>query len=269
MILEMLRPIVLILFVIAPFGVALAADMTINCRLKGGSLVRLPAEACRAEGGSPVIESALPVPMAVPAPVDGNADGEMPPADPKLAAAQKEIIDLLARPVVDTTPLKQKPEGIERSASFDGCKLMVDEILHIDLGNLFSTRKDFKINSVIDLQKINRDEFGILGKITSKGGVLEAVAVYFEQPKDGSNISISVLVPGKGGLQKYRTHSLSAYWSAPRYDLWIEDEYGYAKETGSGNTATDKVRILLLVNSSDDAEKLKGALEEMHTLCKF
>jgi hypothetical protein len=167
--------------------------------------------------------------------------------------------------------LKRDPEGIERTARFDGCRLMVDENLHIKLGNLFSVWKDFKISSVIDFQKINRDEFGILGKITSKGGDLEAVAVYFEEPKrkDGNTISISVLEPRKGGYEKYRSHSSSAYWSAPRDDLWIVDEYGYAKDTRWGTEATDEIRILLIVNSSDEAEKLTVALEDIHVMCKL
>jgi hypothetical protein len=267
---KMLCPAISILLSLALHGVGQAADMAIDCRLKGGSVVQLSAEACRIEGGMPIIEAAPPASGAVPGSTDGGTAKDQPPVDSKLAAAQKVIVDLLGKPVKDATPLKQNLEGIERTARFDGCKLMVDEILHIDLGNLFSTRKDFKISSVIDFQKINRDEFGILGKITSKGGDLEAVAVYFEEPKrkDGNNISISVLEPRKGGYEKYRSHSSSAYWSTPRDDLWIVDEYGYAKVTRWGTEATDKIRILLIVNSSDDAEKLKVALEDIHAICK-
>jgi len=268
MLMKILSPAILILFAIELHGVAHAADMKIDCRLKGGSVVQLSAGACGIEGGSPANEAPPLAPAAMPVPVDGGVAGEQPLVDSKLAAAQRAIVDLLGKPVVDTTPLIQKPEGIERTSRFDGCRLMVDEIMHIDLGNLFSQRKSFKISSVIDLQKIGQDEFGILGEINSKGGDLKGVAVYFEQRKKGANMSISVLQPKNGGLEKYRTHSLSAYWSAPRYDLWIADEYGYPKETVSGNAATDKVRILLIVNSADDAEKLKNALEDVRAMCK-
>jgi hypothetical protein len=252
---KMLYLTISILFGLTLHGVGRAADMAIDCRLKGGSVVQLSTEACRIEGGIPIIETVPPASGAVPGSAEGGAAKDQPPVDSKLAAAQKVIVALLGKPVVDTTPLKRDPEGIERTARFDGCRLMVDENLHIKLGNLFSVWKDFKISSVIDFQKINRDEFGILGKITSKGGDLEAVAVYFEEPKrkDGNTISISVL----------------AYWSAPRDDLWIVDEYGYAKDTRWGTEATDEIRILLIVNSSDEAEKLTVALEDIHVMCKL
>jgi hypothetical protein len=265
---KMLYLTISILFGLTLHGVGRAADMAIDCRLKGGSVVQLSTEACRIEGGIPIIETVPPASGAVPGSAEGGAAKDQPPVDSKLAAAQKVIVALLGKPVVDTTPLKRDPEGIERTARFDGCRLMVDENLHIKLGNLFSVWKDFKISSVIDFQKINRDE---LGKITSKGGDLEAVAVYFEEPKrkDGNTISISVLEPRKGGYEKYRSHSSSAYWSAPRDDLWIVDEYGYAKDTRWGTEATDEIRILLIVNSSDEAEKLTVALEDIHVMCKL
>lgn len=281
MLTKMLRPAILGLLALAPLAVSQAADMAIDCRLKGGTMVQLPAEACKLEGGAPVNEAASPTsPIspasgAVPKPADGNTAGNQPPPGDatrhsKLEETQKWIVDLLGKPVGTTLSLKGNPEGIERTAKFDGCRLIVDEMLHIDYGNLFSARKDFKINSVIDFQNINREEFGVLGKITSKGGDLSAAAVYFEEPKrkGGNNISISVLNLGKGGYTKYTSHGPGAYWDAPRDDFWIADEYGYPKDNGWGNVATDKIRILLIVNSSDDAARLKSAMEEVDTMCK-
>ena len=268
MLMKMLRPIILILLACVPYGVAHAEDMKINCRLKGGSVVQLTAEACEIEGGSPLSEAAPSAPGAMPAPAVEGVVKDPSPVDARLAAAQKAIIDLLGKPVVDATPLNRNPEGIERAAKFDGCRLMVDEVLHIKYGNLFSVWKDFKISSVIDLQKISRDEFGVLKEINSKGGDLKAAAVYLEERKEGGNISISVLEPKNGGYAKYRSHGPSAYWSAYRDDLWIADEYGYPKETVLGNVATDKIRILFIVNSADDAEKLKAALQDLHAICK-
>jgi hypothetical protein len=275
MLTKMLRPAVLILLALAPLGVGHAADMAIDCKLKGGTVVQLPAEACKMEGGAPVNAAASPASGVVFKPVDGNTSGNQPPpsdatSHSKLQETQKWIIDLLGKPVETKTPLNRNPEGIERTAKFDGCQLVVDENLHIQYGNLFSTSKDFKISAVIDFRNINREEFGVLGKITSKGGDLSGVAVYFEEPKrkGGNNISISVLNLREGNYTKYTSHGPSAYWDAPRDDLWMADEYGYAKDNGWDNVATDKIRILLIVNSSDDAARLKNALEEVNTMCK-
>jgi hypothetical protein len=266
------------LLAFSPYCAVYAAEITIDCRLKGGTVVQLPAQACMMEGGAPVNVAAtptLPATAVVPQSTDGNsAEVKSSSADIASRAAwtesQKVIIDLLGKPVMDTTPLKRNPEGIERAAKFDGCKLIVDEILRIEYGNLFSTWKNFKISSVIDLDKIDREEFGMLGKIASKGGDLKASAVYFEElkRKGGNNISISVDEPRNGGYEKYKTHGPSAFWDAPRDDLWIVDEYGYPKDNGFGNAVKDKIRILLIVNSSDDAEKLKKALEEVNAECK-
>jgi hypothetical protein len=270
MLTKMLHPAILILLAIAPYSVGQAGDLALDCRLKGGTVVQLPAEACKLEGGAPVNAPVTPAPASAPEPVNGNTSGNQPVGDAKLAASQKWIVDLLAKPVETTTPLNRNPEGIARTAKFDGCRLVVDEQLHIQYGNVFSAWKDFKINSVIDFQKISREEFGVLGKITSKGGDLSGLAVYFEEPsrKDGNNISISVLNLREGNYTKYTTHGPSAYWDAPRDDLWIADEYGYVKDNGWGNVVTDKIRILLIVNSSDDAAKLKNALDEVNTMCK-
>jgi hypothetical protein len=272
MLTKMLRPATLILLALAPYGVARAADMAIDCKLKGGTVVQLPAAACALEGGTPVSAAVAP---AAASPAAENAAGNQPtPGDAtshsKLEETQKWIVGLLGKSVESTTPLNRNPEGIERTAKFDGCKLTVDEDLHIQYGNFYSVWKDFKISSVIDFQKIDRDEFGILGEVASKGGDFKATAVYVEERrrKEGNNISISVLNLRDGNYTKYRTHGPSAYLDTPRDDLWIADEYGYPKDTGMGNAATDRIRILLMVSSSDDAAKLNNAFEEVNTMCK-
>jgi len=255
-------------------GFVHAAEMKIDCKLKGGSVVQLTAEACKLEGGAPASEAAAPAPETAPA--DTGAAAPPPPANSPLAESQKAIVDLLGKTVEYTTPMNRNPEGIERTAKFEGCRLVVDENLHIQYGNFYSVWKDFKVHSAIDFQKINRNEFGILGEIASKGGDLKGTAVYIEEPrnKNGNNISISVLNLKDGNYTKYATHGPSAYWSTPRSDLWIADEYGYVRDSGSkqadfgiGNAVTDKIRILLIVKSADDAEKLKNAFDETNRLC--
>jgi hypothetical protein len=272
MLTKMLRPAILILLGLATHGLVRAADMAIDCRLKGGTVVQLPAAACALEGGAPLSAAVAP---AAAAPADVGAAGNQPPpgevtSHSKLEETRKLIVGLLGKSVESTTPLNRNPEGIERTARFDGCKLMVDETMHIQYGNLFSVWKDFKVSSVIDFQKIDRDEFGILGKIASRGGDFKATAVYFEERKlkAGNNISISVLEPRAGGYEKYSSHGPAAFWIAPRDDLWIADEYGYAKDNGWGDVATDKITILLIVNSSDDATRLNDAFAEVNTMCK-
>jgi hypothetical protein len=83
-----------------------------------------------------------------------------------------------------------------------------------------------------------------------------------------NNIYISVLEPGKNGYEKFSAHGPVAFWDAPRDDLWIADEYGYPKDSGWGTVATDRIRILLIVNSPDDADKLLNALVEVQAMCK-
>jgi len=266
MMIKMLHPAILILLVFAPYGVCQAAEMKIDCILKGGSVVQLTAEACQIEGGSPVIQTAPPATLPDTA-AEGFA-GIQPPANPKLAAAQQSIVALLGKQVVDASPFNSNPEGIERSARFEGCRLMVNEHLHIKYGNLFSSWKDFKISSVIDFQKIKRDEFGILGEVGSLGGALKGTAVYFEEREGEGHFSISVLVAIDGGFEKYRTHGFIAYLSSPRDDLWIQDKYGYPKDNGLGNELTDRVRILLIMSSQDEAEKLKDAMVDILAICK-
>jgi hypothetical protein len=79
MLTKMLRPIILISLALAPLGVGHAADMAIDCKLKGGTVVQLPADACKLEGGAPVNEAASPASGVVPKPIDGNTAGNQPP----------------------------------------------------------------------------------------------------------------------------------------------------------------------------------------------
>jgi hypothetical protein len=104
-------------------------------------------------------------------------------ADPKLAAAQRAVAELLMKPVVDKNLKKRTPEEIERTVKFDGCRLLVDEDMQVEHGNAFAGRKHFKISSSVDMQKVGRAAFGELGKVTSYGGGLETYAVYFEERK--------------------------------------------------------------------------------------
>lgn len=276
MCMKMLRPVILITLALSPYCAAHAAEIAIDCKLRGGTVVQLPAAACKLEGGTPASAAAAPATEAAPAPADANTVANPAPANTKLEQTQKAIVDLLGKTVEYTTPTNRNPEGISRTAKFDGCRLVVDENLHIQYGNFYSVWKDFKINSVIDFQKINRDEFGILGEVASKGGDLKGTAVYIEERKnkDGNNISISVLNLRDGSYKKYTTHGPSAYWKTPGNDLWITDEYGYVMDTGrnnpdtlSGNADKSRIRILLIVSTPDDAEKLKNALEEVDTMC--
>jgi hypothetical protein len=267
---KMLRHTIVILLSFAPYVVGHAADMKIDCRLQGGSVVQLTPLACGIEGGTPVNGAVLPAPAASPEPVDKGAAQTQTAANSKLAATQMAIIDLLDREVVDTTPLNRNPEGIERSARFDGCKLMVDEILHIKYGNFYSVWKDFKISSVIDLQNLDRDVYGVWDKVSSKGGDFSAAAVYIEERnlKEGNSNSISVLLSTNKGYKKYSFHGPSYYLDAPEDNLWIADEYGYPRDNGLGDAATDTIRILLIVDTPADAEKLKGLLENINAMCK-
>jgi hypothetical protein len=268
--LKMLRHTFLMLLSFAPYVAVHADEMKIDCRLKGGSVVQLTPLACGIEGGTPVNKPELPAPAASPEPADKGADSNLPTADPKLAATQMAIVDLLDKEVVDTTPLNRNPEGLERSARFDGCKLMVDEILHIQYGNFYSVWKDFKISSIIDFQKLDRNEFGVWDKVSSKGGNLSAAAVHLEEHnrKNGNSISISVLLSTNKGYVKYRFHGPSYFLDAPKDNLWIADEYGYPKEDGLGSAATDTIRLVLMVNTPADAEKLEGLFADINAMCK-
>lgn len=267
-------PVVLMLLGSTAYTSADAVEQTIGCRLKGGSLVQLAAETCAMEGGTPVI-GAMPVPAptstnVAPAPVEVKAASFQSTGDPKLDAAQQTVIELLNRTVVEKNSRKSSPEGVERTTKFDGCRLIVDENMHVDHGNLFSSRMNFKISSTIDLRNISRTAFGVMGKVASIGGGMKTQAVYFDEPKhsSGNNISISVLQQRDEEYKKFTLPGLAAYWDAPDDDFWMADEYGYPKHNNMEDIATDHIRILFLMSTADDAAALNKALDDVHALCK-
>jgi membrane protein implicated in regulation of membrane protease activity len=255
---KLLFPSVL-LFAIAPLAVA--AEQVNNCKLKGGSMVWLAAEACVMEGGS--------VASAVAAVVISMPSLQLS-ADPKLAAAQRVVAELLMKPVVDKNLKKRTPEEIERVVKFDGCRMLVDEDMQVEHGNAFAGRKHFKVSSTVDMQKISRAAFGELGKVTSYGGGLQTYAIYVEERKrnEGNNIAISVLIQKDDGTRKFSVRTSDIYWDAPNVDLWMADEYGYPKDIVEKGVALDTIRILYLMNTPDDAAALNKALGDLHTLCK-
>ena len=269
MLTKKLRLAILVSLVLAPLGASHAADMETYCRLRGGSLVQLPAAACATEGGTMVSAEIAP---AAPGPARENAAAIKPTGNPDLDQAEKLVVEILDKTVGDSSSSNRKPESIERTAKFDGCRLVVEEKSHIDFGNLFTSRKDFKIDSAIDFRKIARGSFGAMGEVSSKAGDLSGEAVYFEEPKreSGNNISISVLIGVKGNYTKYISDGASASLAGPRNYFWIVDGYGYPIDILNAVTeipATDKVRILYIVNTPDDATRLMKALEKVSAMC--
>lgn len=256
---KILFPAVL-LFAIAPCASVVAAEQANNCKLKGGSMVLLDAGVCVMEGGAAITASMTPV-VAASLQLSG---------DPKLAAAQRAVAELLIKPVVDKDVKKRIPEEVERSVRFDGCRLMVDENMSIDHGRFISARKNFKVSSVINLRDISRGVFGVLGEVTSYGGGMRAYAVFVEERKqsEGNNISIAMLAQRAGSAVKYSLSVSGAYWDAPQADFWMADEYGYPKGDREDGAATDKVRVLFFMNTADDAAALKKALDDVQALCK-
>jgi hypothetical protein len=248
-----------VLFAIAPFAVA--AEQANNCRLKGGSMVWLAAESCVMEGGT--VASVAEAPLV-------TVSNLKLSADPKLAAAQRSIAELLMKPVVDKNLKKRTPEEIERLVKFEGCRLQVDEDMQVEHGNAFASRKHFKISSSVDMQKVSRTAFGELGKVTSYGGGLETYALYFEERKrnEGNNIAISMLILKESGASKFSVRISDTYWDAPNDDFWMADDYGYPKDVGVSGAALDTVRLLFLMNTLEDAAALEKALEAMHTICR-
>jgi len=278
---KMLNGAILMLFALAPFGAAQAAEQESACRLRGGSIVPLPAEACAKEGGAmvtvtiaapaaaapavsapaaPAPAAAASAPAAIPAPVLS--------ADPRRAAAQKAIIELLGKPVVSKSSHRHGPESIERSAKFAECTMTVEENTHLDYGNLISSRMDFKISSTVRFGGLRPEEVGVLGETSSKGGDLETYSVYLARPaRDGGDFSISVSVRDGKQYRKFTSPGSSAYWAGPRDDYWMADEYGYPTADDLGNIYTNKVRILYVVGTEDDANALKKAFDEMRAAC--
>lgn len=279
---------ILLALALAPFGASHAADMETYCRLRGGSLVQLPAEACAAEGGTlvsaelaPAAPEAAPAPatapvtapaVAAPAAALAPAPAIQPTGNFTLDQAEQLVVDILDKAVVPATP-SRKPEGIARNAKFDGCRLLVEEQLHIDFGNMITSRKDFRIDSAIDFRKITRQSFGTMGEVSSRAGDLGGVAVYFEKPKreGGNSISISVLLGIKGKYTKYQSEGDSASLSGPSDYYWIVNGYGYPIDVVNNVTEvydTDTIRVLYIVGTQDDAARLMGALEKVHTMCR-
>jgi hypothetical protein len=248
-----------LLFAITPFAVA--TEQTNNCRLKGGSMVLLATDACVMEGGAVV--------SAVVAPVVSITSLQLS-ADPKLAAAQRTVAELLMKPVVDKNLKKRTPEEIERTVKFEDCRLLVDEDMQVEHGNAFAGRKHFKISSSVDMQKVSRAAFGELGKVTSYGGGLETYAIYFEERKlkQGNNIALSMLLQKDDSARKFSVPASDIYWDAPKDDLWMADEYGYPKDIVEKGAALDTIRLLFLMNTPDDAAALNQALGDVHTMCK-
>jgi hypothetical protein len=260
---KLLLPAMLAFFIV-PCSSAVAAEQLNNCKLKGGSMVQLAAEACVMEGGA--VAAATPVESVAPVVTDASLHLS---ADPKLADAQRAVADLLIKPVRDMNSKKQLPEGIERSVKFDGCRLAVDEDIHVDHGNLLSARMNFKVSSTVDLRNIASDAYGVLGKVTSYGGSLQTYAVSFvEKHSEANNIAIAMFELNGVGSSKYTLSSSGSYWDAPNDDLWMADEYGYPAANGMDGAATNKVRILYLLNTAADAAALKKALDNVHALCK-
>jgi hypothetical protein len=262
-----LRLAILVSLALAPFGASHAADVENYCRLKGGSLVPLTAAACAAEGGTMVSAEIAPAAAAVAA--GQAAPASQLPDNPTLDQAQKLVVDILGR-TVGTAASGKKPEGIERTARFDGCRLVVAEQLHMDIGNLLTSRKNLKIDSAIDFRNLNRKSFGALGKVSSKAGDLGGEAIFFEEPwgKAGKHISISVQIGVKDSYARYTTDASSAYLEGPRDYYWIADGYGYPRETRLGDPALDKVRILFIVNTPDEAALLMKALDKVSAMCR-
>ncbi|HEY5994902.1 MAG TPA: hypothetical protein VIU46_09935 [Gallionellaceae bacterium] len=249
-----------IILALALAASAQAADTSGSCKLKGGSIVPLPAEACAKEGGAVVTAAAAAA--SAPAPTYQLS------ADPRLAAAQKAALVLLSKPVVGKITSRGSPEGVERSAKFADCTMTVEENLQVDYGNVLSSRKIFKISSTVDFRNLPREQFGELGEISSMGGLLKAYAVYLEKSrKPGDYLAISISDLYEGNYRKFRPGQ-SAYWDAPRDDFWMADEYGYVVADSMGNTATSKVRILYIVSSADDAAALKKAFDEISAVCR-
>lgn len=243
------------------FATASSAEQLNNCKLRGGSMVQLAGDACVMEGGA--VTAATPV-----MPVVTDASLHLS-TDPKLALAQRAVANLLIKPVRDMNMKKRLPEGIERTVKFDGCKLAVEEDMHVDHGNVFSTRMEFKINSTIDLRNVASDAYSVLGKVRSYGGGMESYAVSFVEKHNVANaIAISVLEQREDGTRKFTLRSSASYWDAPKADLWIADEYGYPKGDGAESAETSKVRILYFLNTAEDAAALKQALDDVRTLCK-
>ncbi len=255
--------VILMLFALA--ASAQAAETETACKLRGGSIVPLPAEACAKEGGTMVS-----VTVAAPAAeAKSAAPAYQLSNDPKLAAAQKTILELLSKPVAGVSKHSKVPEGIERQAKFADCTMAVEEHLVLDYGGILSSRKEYNISSKVDFRAIKPEESGVLGKVDSKSGELKAFAVYLVKPgKRGDYLSISITELEGDTYKKFNTPGIVPYWETPREYFWLADQYGYAVVDSMSNVDTDKVRILYLFNSPDDAAQLKKAFDGIAAVCQ-
>lgn len=247
-------------------ALSLAATVTAetmnNCRLRGGSMVMLAPEACVMEGGSITTATAV-APAITPAAINLSAD-------PALADAQRKVADLLLKPVVDMDMRKRMPERVAREVKFDGCRMNVTEHIDVDHGNVFSQRMNFKVASSVDLRRIDSDAYGVMGLVKSFGGGMKTYPVFFQVAKRDADgiLSIAMEVIKDSGARKFLVSYSSAYWDAPDADLWMADEYGYPKGNDTDSAETSKVRVLYFMNSAEQAEALKKALDEAQHLCK-
>lgn len=249
----------LMLLAVTACGGAHAADTANNCRLKGGDLVPLPAAACAKEGGTVVKPGE---PARVPA--------AQLSADPKIAAAQRAILDAFPGEAVDPLSHARLPEGVDqRRVKFDGCAMTVEEQLHLDYGNLFSVRRDFRIISTVDFRTVRPADFGTMNEIESKGGNLKVPAVYVKagSKRDGKPLAVSVLLKDGKTYRKFTTPGLAAYWSGPRQDLWMKDGYGYVWVDKNDYADTSRIEVVYLVNTKKEAAKLTKAFRGMQAAC--
>ncbi len=253
---QSLRTAILATLTLTVLTPAFAEDTVKDCRLKGGSMVVLAAPACAMEGGTPIVTYVVPTLQL------SN--------DPQLAVAQRSVLEILNKPVVEKTVQKNDPENISRSANFDGCNLQVDELVHVDHGNAYTSRRHFKIHSSINLKTVEADAISDLGEVDSLGGGLKAYGIALTKRirDEHSAFSISVLEQTIDKEKPFTMPGPIAYFGTLRDDMWVADEYGYPRGNGASDYYTDKVRLMYLVNTSEEASKLKQALEAARALCQ-
>lgn len=241
-------------------------------------MVALDAESCAREGGAPVVVTVTPLSAssmpAAPAPTPAEVLAKSAPlsSNPKLADAQRAIITILNTSVLERDAQTRNPEGIERTANFDECRLTVSENIHVDHGKIFTSHTNFKINSTIDFRTLAPTAYGLLGNTDSLAGGLKAYSVYLEEYKhsSGNSLSVSMQDQYEGAYRKSNLPGPTAYWSTSRDDFYMADVYGYPTQgdTGLSNIATNRVRILLIVGSENEASALKKSLDDVMALCK-
>lgn len=285
-----LRLAILLSLALAPLAASHAQDAAIYCRLKGGSLVPLPADACAKEGGTLVSaevapaapSAATPAPAAVPpgapamaasaVPATVSADAVKPTGNPDLDQAERQVVEILGKTVGEPPSSSKKPESIERSASFDGCRMRVREDMHLDFGNVMTSRKNLRIDSAVDFSALRPGSFGALGEISSRAGDMSGQAVYFEESRyaDHKALSISVQLGIRGKYSRYDADGETASLAGPHDYFWIVDGYGYPIDTVNNIMEVyvmDNTRIIYIIDTPDDATRLIGALEKVSAMC--